>query len=126
MTTVWFVSKQSGSVVKPWKSLSSSKAPGVTGPRRFSYGGGPLLLHHGSRHATGLHGGAVHQENVGWSWGFGIPAIGMLISTVLFLVRYSIYVLLKPGSSLFTRIAQVVAAAFRKRQEEARRKSRGI
>ena len=84
------------------------------------------LLHHGSRHATGLHGGAVHQENVGWSWGFGIPAIGMLISTVLFLVRYSIYVLLKPGSSLFTRIAQVVAAAFRKRREEARRKSRGI
>ena len=30
------------------------------------------------------------QENVGWRWGFGIPAIGMLISTVLFLVRYSI------------------------------------
>ena len=66
------------------------------------------------------------QDNVGWGWGFGIPAIGMLISTVLFLVRYSIYVLLKPGSSPFTRIAQVVAAAFRKRREEARRKSRGI
>ena len=35
------------------------------------------------------------QGNVGWRWGFGIPAIGMLISIVLFLVGYPIYMLLK-------------------------------
>ncbi|RLN30198.1 hypothetical protein C2845_PM05G25330 [Panicum miliaceum] len=55
------------------------------------------------------------QENVGWGWGFGIPAIGMLVSIVVFLVGYPIYVLLKPGGSPFTRLAQVVAAAFKKR-----------
>jgi peptide/histidine transporter 3/4 len=55
------------------------------------------------------------QENVGWGWGFGIPALGMLVSIVVFLVGYPIYVLLKPGGSPFTRLAQVVAAAFRKR-----------
>jgi peptide/histidine transporter 3/4 len=55
------------------------------------------------------------QENVGWGWGFGIPAIGMLVSIVVFLVGYPIYVLLKPDGSPFTRLAQVVAAAFKKR-----------
>ncbi|KAF8719765.1 hypothetical protein HU200_024521 [Digitaria exilis] len=55
------------------------------------------------------------QENVGWGWGFGIPAIGMLVSIVVFLVGYPIYVLLKPEGSPFTRLVQVVAAAFKKR-----------
>ncbi|KAL6910000.1 hypothetical protein ACP4OV_001258 [Aristida adscensionis] len=55
------------------------------------------------------------QENVGWGWGFGIPAMGMFISIVMFMVGYPMYVLLKPGGSPFTRLAQVVAAAFKKR-----------
>ncbi|CAN6337608.1 unnamed protein product [Urochloa humidicola] len=55
------------------------------------------------------------QDNVGWGWGFGIPAIGMLLSIVVFMVGYPIYVMLKPGGSPFTRLAQVVAAAFKKR-----------
>ncbi|CAL5094931.1 unnamed protein product [Urochloa decumbens] len=55
------------------------------------------------------------QDNVGWGWGFGIPAIAMLVSIVVFLVGYPIYVMLKPGGSPFTRLAQVVAAAFKKR-----------
>ncbi|CAD6333829.1 unnamed protein product [Miscanthus lutarioriparius] len=55
------------------------------------------------------------QENVGWGWGFGIPAIGMFISIVVFLVGYPLYVLLRPGGSPFTRLVQVVAAAFKKR-----------
>jgi peptide/histidine transporter 3/4 len=55
------------------------------------------------------------QENVGWGWGFGIPAIGMFLSIIVFLVGYPLYVLLKPGGSPFTRLAQVVAAAFKKR-----------
>ncbi|CAN6346845.1 unnamed protein product [Urochloa humidicola] len=56
------------------------------------------------------------QDNVGWGWGFGIPAIGMLVSIVVFMVGYPIYVMLKPGGSPFTRLAQVVAAAFKKRR----------
>uniref|UniRef100_A0A804PZ30 Protein NRT1/ PTR FAMILY 3.1 n=1 Tax=Zea mays TaxID=4577 RepID=A0A804PZ30_MAIZE len=55
------------------------------------------------------------QENVGWGWGFGIPAVGMFMSIVVFLVGYPLYVLVKPGGSPFTRLAQVVAAAFKKR-----------
>jgi peptide/histidine transporter 3/4 len=52
---------------------------------------------------------------VGWGWGFGIPAVAMFVSIVMFLVGYPLYVLLKPGGSPFTRLAQVVAAAFKKR-----------
>jgi peptide/histidine transporter 3/4 len=55
------------------------------------------------------------QENVGWGWGFGIPAVAMFVSIVMFLVGYPLYVLLKPGGSPFTGLAQVVAAAFKKR-----------
>ncbi|KAG2627532.1 hypothetical protein PVAP13_3KG127836 [Panicum virgatum] len=40
------------------------------------------------------------QDNVGWGWGSGIPAISMLVSIVVFVVAYPLYVL---------------AAAFRKR-----------
>ncbi|KAL6619242.1 hypothetical protein ACP70R_034381 [Stipagrostis hirtigluma subsp. patula] len=55
------------------------------------------------------------QENVGWGWGFGIPAISMFVSIVVFVVAYPLYVRAKPGGSAFTRLAQVLAAAFRKR-----------
>ncbi|XP_047044495.1 protein NRT1/ PTR FAMILY 3.1-like [Lolium rigidum] len=55
------------------------------------------------------------QENVGWGWGFGIPAIAMFVSILVFLVGYPLYVRLKPEGSPFTRLAQVVAAAYKKR-----------
>jgi peptide/histidine transporter 3/4 len=55
------------------------------------------------------------QDNVGWGWGFGIPAISMFVSIVVFVVAYPLYVRAKPGGSPFTRLAQVLAAAFRKR-----------
>ncbi|CAM0955518.1 unnamed protein product [Alopecurus aequalis] len=55
------------------------------------------------------------QENVGWGWGFGIPAIAMFVSILVFVVGYPLYVRLKPGGSPFTRLAQVVAAAYKKR-----------
>ncbi|TKW27313.1 hypothetical protein SEVIR_3G249400v4 [Setaria viridis] len=55
------------------------------------------------------------QENVGWGWGFGIPAVAMFVSIVVFVVGYPLYVLLKPGGSPFTRLVQVAAAAFNKR-----------
>ncbi|KAG2627536.1 protein NRT1/ PTR FAMILY 3.1-like isoform X2 [Panicum virgatum] len=59
------------------------------------------------------------QDNVGWGWGFGIPAVAMFVSIVVFLVGYPLYVRLKPGGSPFTRLAQVAAAAFRKRNVAA-------
>ncbi|KAM0902265.1 hypothetical protein ACQ4PT_019329 [Festuca glaucescens] len=55
------------------------------------------------------------QENVGWGWGFGIPAIAMFVSILVFVLGYPLYVRLKPGGSPFTRVAQVVAAAYKKR-----------
>ncbi|XP_051212595.1 protein NRT1/ PTR FAMILY 3.1-like [Lolium perenne] len=55
------------------------------------------------------------QENVGWGWGFGIPAIAMFVSILVFVVGYPLYVRLRPGGSPFTRVAQVVAAAYKKR-----------
>ncbi|OEL33973.1 Protein NRT1/ PTR FAMILY 3.1 [Dichanthelium oligosanthes] len=56
------------------------------------------------------------QDNVGWGWGFGIPAVAMFVSIVVFVVGYPLYVRLKPGGSPFTRLAQVAAAAFKKRK----------
>nr|TKW27312.1 hypothetical protein SEVIR_3G249300v2 [Setaria viridis] len=55
------------------------------------------------------------QDHVGWGWGFGIPAISMFVSIVEFVVAYPLYVRAKPGGSPFTRQAQILAAAFRKR-----------
>nr|CAB3461488.1 unnamed protein product [Digitaria exilis] len=56
------------------------------------------------------------QDNVGWGWGFGIPAVAMFVSIVVFVVGYPLYVRIKPGGSPFTRLAQVAAAAFKKRR----------
>jgi peptide/histidine transporter 3/4 len=62
-----------------------------------------------------LTGVVYIQDHVGWGWGFGIPAIAMFVSIVVFLIGYPLYVRLKPGGSPFTRLAQVAAAAFKKR-----------
>ncbi|KAJ6842020.1 uncharacterized protein M6B38_304155 [Iris pallida] len=56
------------------------------------------------------------QDNVGWGWGFGIPTIAMFMSVVAFVVGYPLYIKLKPGGTPLTRLAQVVVAAFRKRE----------
>lgn len=56
------------------------------------------------------------QDNVGWSWGFGIPAIAMGLSVLAFVVGSSLYVKLKPGGSPLTRLAQVIVAAVKKRK----------
>ncbi|KAK3218018.1 hypothetical protein Dsin_011988 [Dipteronia sinensis] len=57
------------------------------------------------------------QDNVGWSWGFGIPAIAMALSIIAFVFGAALYVKLKPGGSPFTRLAQVIASAFKKRKQ---------
>ncbi|OEL26335.1 Protein NRT1/ PTR FAMILY 3.1 [Dichanthelium oligosanthes] len=55
------------------------------------------------------------QDNVGWGWGFGILAISMFVSIVVFVAAYPLYVRAKPGGSPFTRLVQVLVAAFKKR-----------
>ncbi|WCJ28429.1 Major facilitator superfamily protein [Euphorbia peplus] len=54
------------------------------------------------------------QMNVGWGWGFGIPTVAMAIAVVFFFGGSKLYRLQKPGGSPFTRIFQVIVAAFRK------------
>ncbi|XP_077236167.1 protein NRT1/ PTR FAMILY 3.1-like [Tasmannia lanceolata] len=55
------------------------------------------------------------QENIGWGWGLGIPTIAMFLSIITFIVGYPLYRTFDPCGSPFTRLVQVVVAAFRKR-----------
>ncbi|KAL0434650.1 UNVERIFIED_CONTAM: protein NRT1/ PTR FAMILY 8.1 [Sesamum radiatum] len=52
--------------------------------------------------------------NVGWQWGFGIPAVAMAIAVVFFFSGTRLYRNQKPGGSPLTRICQVLIASFRK------------
>ncbi|KAF3333655.1 protein NRT1/ PTR FAMILY 8.1-like protein [Carex littledalei] len=56
------------------------------------------------------------QTNVGWSWGFGIPAVVMAIAVACFFIGTRLYRNQKPGGSPLTRIAQVLVASVRKWQ----------
>ncbi|OMO98243.1 Proton-dependent oligopeptide transporter family [Corchorus capsularis] len=54
------------------------------------------------------------QDNVGWSLGYGLPTIGLLVSVLVFLVGTPYYRHKLPLGSPFTRIFQVIFAAVRK------------
>ncbi|OVA19033.1 Proton-dependent oligopeptide transporter family [Macleaya cordata] len=56
------------------------------------------------------------QDNIGWGWGLGIPTIAMFISIITFIIGYSLYRNLDPSGSPFTRLLQVIVAAFKKRK----------
>ena len=56
------------------------------------------------------------QDNLGWTVGFGVPVILMIISTLIFLAGRSLYVKVKPSKSLFTGFVQVVVVAFKNRK----------
>ncbi|KAK1554211.1 hypothetical protein Q3G72_009324 [Acer saccharum] len=56
------------------------------------------------------------QDSVSWVIGFGIPTVLMACSIVLFLVRTRIYVHVKPERSIFSGIAQVFVAVYKKRR----------
>ncbi|KAK3132140.1 hypothetical protein QOZ80_6AG0516480 [Eleusine coracana subsp. coracana] len=56
------------------------------------------------------------QDNVGWGWGLGVPAACMGLSVAAFVAGYPMYRRMEPAGSPFTRLAQVVVAAFRKRR----------
>ncbi|KAL5702999.1 hypothetical protein ACHQM5_028146 [Ranunculus cassubicifolius] len=55
------------------------------------------------------------QDSIGWGWGLGIPCIAMCISIFAFIIGSPLYNKLAPAGSPFTRLAQVMVAAFRKR-----------
>ncbi|CAI9091614.1 OLC1v1026689C5 [Oldenlandia corymbosa var. corymbosa] len=59
------------------------------------------------------------QDNVAWSWGLGIPTIALVLSIIVFVLVSPLYVKLRPQGSPFTRLAQVIVAAFRKRNVAA-------
>ncbi|MCO5586673.1 hypothetical protein L7F22_040615 [Adiantum nelumboides] len=54
------------------------------------------------------------QDNVGFAWGFGIPASLMAIAIVIFVVGSFLYRYKLPSGSPLTRILQVIVAAVRK------------
>ncbi|KAJ4835677.1 hypothetical protein Tsubulata_036467, partial [Turnera subulata] len=54
------------------------------------------------------------QMNVGWDWGFGVPAVSMAVAVVFFFVGSKLYRIQKPGGSPITRIFQVIVASLRK------------
>lgn len=54
------------------------------------------------------------QDNVGFAWGFGIPAALMAIAVMVFFAGSSLYRYKLPSGSPLTRIAEVIVAAVRK------------
>lgn len=54
------------------------------------------------------------QDNVGWTLGYGLPTIGLVISIMIFLAGTPFYRHKVPTGSPFTRMAQVIIAALRK------------
>ncbi|XP_044463001.1 protein NRT1/ PTR FAMILY 1.2-like [Mangifera indica] len=55
------------------------------------------------------------QDQFGWKVGFGVPAILMVVSTLMFLMGSNLYIKAKAEKSLFTGFIQVIVAALRKR-----------
>ncbi|KAL5726181.1 hypothetical protein ACHQM5_009247 [Ranunculus cassubicifolius] len=55
------------------------------------------------------------QDHVGWGWGIGIPTVIWFFSIVFFVGGYKMYRMLAPSGSPFTRLLQVIVAAFKKR-----------
>ncbi|XP_050233015.1 protein NRT1/ PTR FAMILY 1.2-like [Mercurialis annua] len=55
------------------------------------------------------------QDVIGWTVGFGVPVVLMIMSSLSFLLASPFYVKCRPQASLCTRFAQVFVAAFNKR-----------
>ncbi|CAJ1939944.1 unnamed protein product [Sphenostylis stenocarpa] len=56
------------------------------------------------------------QDSVSWKIGFAIPTLCMLCSIIMFFVGTNLYVHVKPEGSIFSGIARVLVAAYRKRK----------
>ncbi|XP_077211843.1 protein NRT1/ PTR FAMILY 2.13-like [Tasmannia lanceolata] len=55
------------------------------------------------------------QDSVSWALGLGIPTLLMLCSIILFLLGTKMYIYVPPEGSIFSGIAQVFVAAYKKR-----------
>lgn len=55
------------------------------------------------------------QDSISWPIGFGVPAICMLFSIIVFFIGTKVYVYVAAEGSVFAGIAQVLVAAYRKR-----------
>ncbi|GAA0153099.1 hypothetical protein Leryth_003107 [Lithospermum erythrorhizon] len=55
------------------------------------------------------------QEHLGWKIGFGVPAILMFLSALMFYLASSFYVKKNPTRSLFTSFAQVIMVSYKNR-----------
>ncbi|KAG9455740.1 hypothetical protein H6P81_000248 [Aristolochia fimbriata] len=56
------------------------------------------------------------QSNVSWALGLGIPTLLMIFSITLFFLGTRVYIHVPPSGSVFSDMAQVLAAAYRKRR----------
>lgn len=56
------------------------------------------------------------QDRFGWKVGFGVPAILMLLSAILFFIASPFYIKVKASLSLFTGLVQVVVVAVKNRK----------
>ncbi|XP_073143836.1 protein NRT1/ PTR FAMILY 1.2-like [Henckelia pumila] len=63
-----------------------------------------------------LTGVVYIQDHVGWKVGFGVPAILMFCSTLVFLLASSLYIKHKANKSLFTGLLQVIVVAYKNRK----------
>uniref|UniRef100_A0A6N2MRA7 Major facilitator superfamily (MFS) profile domain-containing protein n=1 Tax=Salix viminalis TaxID=40686 RepID=A0A6N2MRA7_SALVM len=55
------------------------------------------------------------QTNVSWVIGYGIPAVCLLFSIVIFLIGKHTYIITKPQGTVFVDLAKVIVAACKKR-----------
>ncbi|KAK6264100.1 Proton-dependent oligopeptide transporter family - like 10 [Theobroma cacao] len=55
------------------------------------------------------------QDHLGWKVGFGVPAILMLLSAIVFFLASPLYLKQKASKSLFTGFVQVVVVAYKNR-----------
>lgn len=56
------------------------------------------------------------QDRMGWKVGFGVPALLMALSIILFLLGSSLYIKLRGDNSMLTGLAQAVVANVRNRR----------
>lgn len=56
------------------------------------------------------------QDQMGWSYGFGVPVILMFFAALVFVFGSSLYVKVNPSSSLFSGFVQVPWVAFKNRK----------
>ncbi|KAK7819996.1 protein nrt1/ ptr family 3.1 [Quercus suber] len=64
----------------------------------------------------GIHTCCLNSANIGWGLGLGIPTIAMLFSISIFVVGLPFFQILDPAVSPYTRLLQVIVAAFKKRK----------